>query len=133
MIWNVNDWCFFEFKLCQIKEVNNGNPTMVTDGSFQTSGGSFSERCFALGIPIKNASDSVAYWSDKFHAAKINGLNHPDLHRELVRRWCEICENIDHKEKLESLYKDLDKFGRAILDRVQDLRYEEVAGVKLFR
>ena len=44
-----------------------------------------------------------------------------------------MCENKDDEKKLQELYDSLDKFGNAVIKKVQELKYEEVEGVALFR
>jgi hypothetical protein len=59
-------------------------------------------------------------------------LNHPDLNRALIERWVAICENVNDDKKVAELYKNLDNFCTAILEKVRNLRFEEVDGVRIF-
>ena len=92
-----------------------------------------SDRCYPLELDVKRISDTVAYWSTKFHELKNNALNHPDLNRELIRRWVELCDSRKDEICLKELYDSLSNFGNSVLRKVQDLNFEEVEGVKLFR
>jgi len=130
--FKVNDWCFCEFKLQQILSMKDGKVTEVSDGAFRMSGNDLTDRCYPVDMKIKQCSDTVAYWSHKLHELKHNSLNHPDLNRELISRWVEICENINDGQATKILYEKLDSFGRAVVSRVQDLKYEEIEGVRLF-
>ena len=67
MKWAKNEWCFFEFKLCQIQEVEEGRVTSVSDGSFNTSGRSLGDRCVPLTLRFANLSDRADYWSSQWH------------------------------------------------------------------
>ncbi len=127
------DWCFCEFKLQQIQETKEGRITSVTDGRFSLGSYDLSDSCFPLELRIKNLSDSVNYWHDKFHNLKHNGLNHPDLNRELISQWVEMCENIGDEEILKTLYTKLDEFGKAVTEQVGNLRYTQIEGVRIFR
>lgn len=125
------DWVFCEFALQQIKETKGDRITSVTDGFFELSGQDISDRCFPLTVKNKRVSDEVEKWSKRFHALNGPGLNYPDLKRELIRRWVEMCE-ADEKD-LQKLYASIGEFGRKIEQRVQELKYEEIEGVNIFR
>lgn len=127
------DWVFCEFILQQIQETEDNRITSVSDGSFRLGSNDLSGRCFPLDMKIKRISDGVKYWSGEFNKLKNNALNYPDLNRELIRRWVDMCEFKDDDKKLKELYDKLDVFARAILDKVNSLRFEEVEGVALFR
>jgi hypothetical protein len=55
------DWCFCEFKLQQIMEMNGTKITEVSDGYVRHSGSDLSNRCFPLDSNIKTISDNVLY------------------------------------------------------------------------
>lgn len=125
------DWVFCEFVLQMVKETKDDRITSVTDGFFEMGGRDLSDRCYPLTIKNKRISDEVQGWRTRFHALNAPGLNYPDLIRELVRRWIEMCEA--NEKDLQKLYDSLGEFGRKIENRVQDLKYEEVDGVNIFR
>ena len=127
------DWCFCEFKLQQIVETEENRITSVNDGMFSLGSSDLSDRCYPLEMKVKQISDTVASWSREFHNLKNNSLNHPDLNRELIRRWVELCDNREDENRLERLYAKLSEFGNSVLRKVRDLDFEEVDGVRLFR
>lgn len=127
------EWCFCEFALQQVMETEENRITGVSDGMFRHGGYDLSDRCYPLEMKVKQISDTVAYWSKEFHALKNNALNHPDLNRELIRRWVELCDNRDNENRLKELYDKLSEFGNSVIRRVRDLNFEEVEGVSLFR
>ncbi|NRA78912.1 MAG: hypothetical protein HRU18_11940 [Pseudoalteromonas sp.] len=127
------EWCFCEFKLQQVTETEENRITGVSDGMFSLGSMDLSDRCYPLELDVKRISDTVAYWSTKFHELKNNALNHPDLNRELIRRWVELCDSRKDEICLKELYDSLSNFGNSVLRKVQDLNFEEVEGVKLFR
>ena len=127
------DWCFCEFKLQQIMETEENRITGVSDGMFRLGSSDLSDRCYPLEMKVKQISDTVAYWSTEFHRLKNNSLNHPDLNRELIRRWVELCDNREDENRLKELYDKLSEFGNSVLRKVRDLNFEEVEGVSLFR
>ena len=125
------DWCFCEFKLQQIKEMKGNCITSVSDGNFSHGSSDLSDRCYPLEMKYKVISDEVAYWSKKLHDLDHNSLNYPDIHRALVDRWCEMCDNADD-DKLQDLYTKLANFGNTIINKVRDTRSEYVDGVRIF-
>jgi len=127
------EWCFCEFKLQQVMETEDDRITSVSDGMFHMGGCDLSDRCYPLDMDIKQASDNVAYWSKEFHALKNNALNHPDLNRELISRWCDWCDNIKDSEKSKEIGDNLSSFGNSVVKKVRDLSFEEIEGVNLFR
>ena len=126
------DWVFCEFKLQQIMETNENRITEVSDGMFRMGSYDISDRCFPLTLSIKIVSDAVSYWSQQFHKAECKGLNHPDLNRALISRWVDICENIDNEKLANEKMKELSKFGKSVMDKIINLKYEEVEGVRIF-
>lgn len=127
------EWCFCEFKLQQVIETEENRITAVSDGMFSLGSSDLSDRCYPLELDVKRISDYVAFWSTEFHKLKNNSLNHPDLNRELIRRWVEMCDSREDKKRLKELYDSLSNFGNSVLRRVQDLKFEEVEGVRLLR
>ena len=127
------EWCFCEFRLQQVLETEENRITSVSDGIIRSGSSDLSDRCYPLEMDVKRISDAVAFWSTKFHELKNNSLNHPDLNRELIRRWAELCDNRKDENHLKELYDSLNTFGMSVLRKVQDLSFEEVEGVSLFR
>jgi hypothetical protein len=127
------DWCFCEFALQQVMETEENRITGVSDGMFRHGAHDLSDRCYPLEMKVKQISDTVAYWSKEFHALKNNALNHPDLNRELIRRWVELCDNRENDNRIKELYDKLSEFGNSVIRMVRDLNFEEVEGISLFR
>lgn len=126
------EWCFCEFVLQQVQETKDNRITSVSDGMFSLGSNDLSDRCYPLTMRIKRISDTVKHWSNEFHKLHHNNLNHPDLNRELIRRWVEMCEESDDK-KLQELYDSLSEFGNSVIRKINDLRYEQIEGINLFR
>ena len=127
------EWCFCEFRLQQVIETEENRITSVSDGVIRSGSSDLSDRCYPLEMDVKCISDAVAFWSIKFHELKNNSINHPDLNRELIRRWVELCDNRTNENRLKELYDSLNSFGISVLRKVEDLSFEEVEGVSLFR
>jgi hypothetical protein len=130
--FKIDDWVFCEFELSQIKEMNGNRITSITTGQISMSGYDLSDRCFPLALEFKVASDTASYWSKKIHELKNAGLNHPDIHRELVSRWVDICESAN-SPNVKDYYEKLSAFGRGICEKVESFKYEDFEGVRLFR
>lgn len=129
----VGDWCFCEYKLSQIMEMDEGRITEVSDSMFRHSGHDLSDRCFPLSLMNCNISMCFQDMSDKIHSKGSNSLNYPDIHRHLVELWVNACTNADVKEKAQKLIEDGNKFIQEILDKCQSLNHLSVQGIPLFR
>ena len=130
--FNKGDWCFCEFKLQQVQEIEDDRITRVSDGHFTMSGRDLSDVCYPLNMRIKLISDTVAYWSAEFHNLKYYKLNHPDLNRELIKRWIEMCECTQNND-LETLYENLNNFVLKVIDKVKKSDFSEVECIELIR
>ena len=128
--FQVGEWCFYEFKLSQVTKTEEGRITGVSDGVFSTGSLDLSDRCYPVEMKIKQASDEVALHSSKLYEVKKVGLNYPDIHRHLVSLWVDLCEATD--ENRAERYKRVQEFTRGITDRVQDIAYEKIDGVRVF-
>lgn len=132
--FKTGDWCFCEFTLSQITEcAEDGRIRSVTDGFFNLSGHDLTDRCFPLALDVKRISDDVDYWSKKLLNLNQVNLNHPDLNRELIHRWAEMCEKRGNTEELKVLSQRLNDFGSSVVRYISDLRNDEVDGVRLFK
>lgn len=126
--WKVNDWCFNEFELKQIKKIKeykDGNAiTELTDGYFTHSGNFLNETCYPMDITIKLISENFKNYSDKLH--KVQDLefkrNFPNVHRELVRRWCKCCDDKDDIEKIKKHYSKLEEWYILSISGLKELR-----------
>jgi hypothetical protein len=131
--FKVGEWCFCEFTLKQVMETEDDRITSVSDGYIRHGSTDLSDRCYPLEMNVKRISGEFEWWSKKFHELKNNSLNHPDLNRELIDRWCKACDDRDDNEKIKKHYSSLAKFGEAIISRVNELQNDVIEGVKLFR
>lgn len=131
--WKVNDWCFSNFELCQIREMNGNVITEVSDGAISRSGRNLNDCCFPLDMKIKRISDSVYYWYRKLHDIQGVNLNYPDIVRHLEGKWIVMCENIDNEKLVKELYESLSEFCRSVIAKAQSMRYESVEGISIIR
>ena len=129
------DWCFHEFRLCQILKVENGRVKSVTDGYVDIGGDSTNE-CVPMSIEAKNISDMVADEYDALHKLAGNmNLNFPDIHATFVNYWLSLCDY--NQQKKASLYetaqKHLFELSKAIKDKITVMKGEEVYGIPILR
>lgn len=127
------DWCFSEFQLKQIKKMEDGRITSVSDGSFITGSYDLTDECFPVTMEIKKVSEEFEYWRRKIHELNCNSLNHPEIHRDLVQRWVRICEKIDDKEFVKEQLNFLESFCTEIIKTVKELREQKVGTVRIFK
>lgn len=130
--WKVGDWGFFEFELAYIKEMEGDNIVGVGTGIIDTSSSSFNDRFFPLDVTTKQISDTVKYWSDRFHK-ECRMLNFPDINRKLISLWCDAVEVKDNEKKIKEAYDKINSFGRTVIEKSRDKKYEEVDGVNIFQ
>lgn len=133
MTWNIDDWCFFEFRLAQIKDVTDGRVTEVRTGYITVGSYDFNDKIKPLTMPYKVASDEVEAVYNKLHREGSPGLNWPELHRHLVRLWLKLCDAYDVElkgELISSAYEELYEFRDAILNICQNTT---VDGIQLFK
>ncbi len=137
MQWKKGDWCFCDFKLQQIEEMEKDKVTSVTDGYIIRGGYSINDSCFPLTMLNKIISGEYKLFSKKIHALNMNSLNYPDIASWLESHWvetCKMCEAVDDNNKLiEKRFKELKIFCDDILKRVDEMKKENVHGISLFR
>lgn len=126
------DWCFCEYKLQKIMEIKDGRITQVNDSTLTMSGNNLSDRCYPLDLKIKMCSDLVEYWSRKFHELNRKNINYPDLNRELVRRWVEMCDNVNDANVFSNLHISLIRFGNDVIENINEAMNKKVDGIPLF-
>ena len=134
--YKVGDWCFHNFELVQILEMEEGNITEVSTGVIRTSSSSLNDRCFPLDLGIKNISSTTKYWYDKLHSSDNRSLNYPDIVRELERLWAGVCDIYikEGKEssRLEEANSKIAIFAKKIIEQVENTRDIYVEGVRIF-
>lgn len=113
----VGQWMFFEFKLGQVKGMEDGRVTEFTDGSFNTSGNDLTDRCVPLTMATKRISDTYDYYSSRLHKEGSNGLNYPDIHRWMAEAWYAACSHAEDVAALKSDYDKVQKFCDEVLNK----------------
>jgi len=128
-----NDWCFSNFELCQIVEMEDGHISSVTTGSIRKSGWYLDDSCFPLDIRIKNISDTVHYYYKKLHELNRVNLNYPDIVRWLEAKWADLCRHKDDDKFIQKGYDEIQKFYRDIETSVSSIQEVQVNGISLIR
>lgn len=125
MKFNVDDWCFHEGALKQVKRVD-GEIAELTDWTTNISGRLWDE-CFPLNRWNKIASDHAQYCRERFHEEGVHGLNYPGIARKITALWVDACEHPEDAQKL----KAIEDWTTAALNKIRDMKYEMVDDVRL--
>lgn len=129
-MWQVGDWCFFEFKLTQVKEVGDGGRvTSVSDGAFTTGSYDLSDRLVPLSGRNNWISKEFESISKELHKNGVPGLNYPDIATHLVKLWLEAVDTSDNDD-LREVYDRAYHFRDGILSATN---VPAVQGVRVFR
>lgn len=130
--WKVGDWCFWDHQLAQVTSVDaEGRVSELSNGFIR--GGSLDNRPWIVPVTLQNKviADSVAAAKDEVY--KANGsriLNWPDIADRFRVMWIEY---VDASEAgVAEAWKPVEEFKRALLEKLRDIRNEEVDGVRIF-
>jgi hypothetical protein len=128
-----DDFVFCDFKLQQIKRMEGTNIVEVSDGYFCLFSNSLNDRCFELSLSNKSISDSFERIHNKLHEIKNGALNHPDMNRYLIDKWCDACNSKTTKEA-EAIMNTTYKWYEEIRDFVENQCQNKcIDGVPVFR
>lgn len=128
-----NDFVFCEFKLQQIVAMEGSNITEVSDGLFSHSGNNLNDRCYELSLKNKTVSEFFERIHSQLHELKNNALNHPDMNRYLINKWCDCCFTKDVKV-INNIIESTEKWFEAVKNYVEiECRSKEIDGVRIFR
>jgi hypothetical protein len=133
MKYNIGDWVYYDFELCQIKEMEDGKVYSVTTGVINTTGFDMADSIYPLSMELKVISEGVAHYSKRLHDIKGANLNFPDIHRELVRRWHQIIENKSNGGSGRKLWDSLSAWVSTIESECMGVRQKTIDSVKIFR
>lgn len=123
IMYKVGDWCVFEFKICQIKEVNKyGHVHLITDDYFEIGSGT-GHKIRPLTIRNKLISDEFEAVSKRIYKNGNVGLNYPDIHNYLIYLWLEACDTPEtekgHK-RVREIYNQIEEFEAKVIQFSQD-------------
>lgn len=126
------DWVYYEFDLCQVDKVKEGQVTEVGNGIISTSGTDL--LCYPLTKQIKYVSTFVMGKEKDLREKTANSnLNWPDLHQEFVKRWSEMCDHVLDDKEILSLSKNMANWIATITLKVLEVKEMHIDNLKLFR
>jgi hypothetical protein len=126
--WKVGDWCFCEFKLKQVREIeDDGRVSEVSDGWCSHGSWDIRDRMIPLSLESKRISDSVAGVENRIREEERgSGLNWPDIHRKLVDLWVDAWRMYEsgHSDPLREVLN----FQQETIEAIRDVRSKVVGG-----
>lgn len=123
--WHVGDWCFYDFKLVVIEEMNGDSVKGVCDGFFNF-GGVKNDMIYPLTMKNKVISDAVSCFYTELTEINRN-LNFPLLHNYFVQKWHEVMRDV---KKSNDVYDELRKFIKDVKELIINA---EINGMKIIR
>ena len=133
--WKVGDWCFFEYELVQIKEVEkDGRVTCLSDGYFKTGSFDARDRIFPLDLQGEIISE---YFESKYKTLKrlqgSQALNFPGIHKWFVQEWVRQMSkrNLDNFDN--SWPNNLLDFVRKIEEKFNNISCLKVENIKIIK
>lgn len=131
MEYKKGDWCFHDYELVQILEVDGGRITEVSDGSFRKCGNSLDVQ--PLSLRNNRLCDYWTYYERELRKAEgRTNLNWPDIHRYFVDTWNQACLT-ETNEGLVAIQDTLKKFVDTAIAEILGAKQKEIDGVGLFR
>ena len=131
MSFNVGDWVYHDYELCQVVRIDGERVKEVTTGFFITSG--YELMCFPLTIKIKLISDNWMYCERKIRDAEGGRrLNWPGIHRALVQSWKKAVDVSDDGQLLQAEFNACDQFVRDVIEGINSAKKISVGGVAIF-
>jgi hypothetical protein len=132
--FKVDDWVYYEFELVQIREIEDGKITKISDGMFNTWSTDLTPYCFSMDMDMKKISDYVKSKFDDINEINLNCLNHPSIKHKFVDYWVEMCENytsnydkyVTEKTKFETFYNE-------VITTLTGIKSLFIDGVKIIR
>ena len=136
-MYKKGDWVLFEFKVCQITDMEGGHVTGVSDGQFHTGSSSLDHKIRPLTLRNLRISQEYGYYYDWLHKNGSRSLNFPDIHRHMVKLWTDSCDIIEEDWETPAMCKDVYREVHNFIDDIKDqLKKNEDRsshGVKLFK
>ena len=113
--------CYYDFKLCTIKEVANGMIHAVSDGHFTTSG-NLHLWCRPVSKKTDTISKMVQGDKDKIYEHPTSPTNGPDFHRKMTDFWIRMVDgesSAKYKTFVKLLKKKMDEINQYELSGFQ--------------
>jgi len=133
-IFKIDEWVYYEFELVQVKEIEDGKVTKVSDGSFNTWANDLTPYCFSMNMDMKKISDYVKSMFDDINNFNLNCLNFPDIKRKFVEYWVEMCENYySDYDKYITIKTKFVTFITELTTKLNELQELHINDVKIFK
>lgn len=126
-------WCFFEFELVLIKGIVDNQVVLISDGFKEKSSSNFNNEIFNLDEKYLQINSGFKYWDQQFSDLKYKNFNYKGLHKELVKRWIEVCNVADDEANVSWLMHKLSSFGGQVIVKAKSLEFGVVEGVELIK
>jgi hypothetical protein len=91
--FKVGDFVYYEFKLCEVKDIKDTGSADVSDGYF-IMGNVDLKDCFPVSLDIKTYSECFEVIKQKLNDLKFSSLNYPDCCCYLENMWKLGCDSI---------------------------------------
>lgn len=126
-----DDWVFYNFRLVQIKEIEEGKITQISDGFFSTHGLDLGKNVVPLTVRNKCISDEIkaVYYDDLYRMKGTRHLNWPEIHSKLVDLWLALCKT----KKKEISYNRIYDFRDKVVAAAEEANNITVEGINLLR
>jgi len=133
--WKVGDWCFCEYELKVVKEVEkDGRVSSVSTGYFMTGSHDMRDRMYPLTMSGRTISDSYQLSNKKLHDLKgTNSLNFPDIRRWYTNAWVRAMDLIGDNDAVSAEIKLMHEFEQEIIKAFESHRGFRVREVYLYR
>lgn len=125
----VGDYGFYDFELCQIKEMQDGRITEVSDGHCSHGSHDLTSEWFPLSLRNKNISRTFFDLNNKVHETGFNFINYPDIKNYLTSQWVRACYAND--KKVIEIIEETREFVKDALEYIDGVRKHTINGVRI--
>jgi hypothetical protein len=132
MKFKVNDWVYHDYRLFQIIEINRES-YHITDGVVSLNSNDFDT--FPMNLKTKNLADHILFFDNEIRkAAGRIDLNWGSIHEHLTNLFKTGCLAIDagNNDLVKQIYQNTRDFYGGIVDAIQEIRWIEINGVRIF-
>ena len=130
------DWVFFEHELMLVEEAKDegAGSCTLSSGTFSVGCHNAAERCRPLTKRQKQIADGYHAVRMELHRADgSRHINFPDVCRWIENEWLSASKDESDEKRISEHFDRLYEFKNKVLKRLQDLRFEEVMGVRVLR
>lgn len=126
---NIGDKVYFDFEEGVIDNIRDGKIKSVSFEYTSTGSYDMTDRCFPANNHTKYISDRIrSYYEMILDARGVMNLNIPDIHKTYVEYWLQAL-----KENTEENLAQAGMFTKLILNKIDELKKEEIFGIRILR